>query len=365
MRSAGNRGVVQSCLQMLHVHVFLAAPLGARHVTEPGADQHQGGIAIRKCAHHAGSAADLTVQPLNHVVGANARPMLTRKVAVGQRLFNAVLDLLGGLLQFHGAQLGDHSLCLLAGRFFTLLGVDRLEHFCHNFNLGFWHNRENVAVEMHRAALVFGIREHFAHGLQHPHALVADDELYAVQAASAEPLEETDPAGLVLFHAFGGPQNLAKTILVHGDRHQNSYIFVLSAPVAAQVDAVHVDIRIPPALQGAVSPVLDVDVGFLVQFADGGGRNLAAPQGLRDVLHTAHGNARQIHLDERLLYAALPAAIPLDDGGLKGHALEPRHVERDIAVILLYIILLQMGGSIFAQYAFNTHAIRISSVIRI
>ena len=27
-----------------------------------------------------------------------------------------VLDLLGGLLQLHGAQLGDHGLCLLAGR---------------------------------------------------------------------------------------------------------------------------------------------------------------------------------------------------------------------------------------------------------
>ena len=61
--------------------------------------------------------------------------------------------------------------------FFALLGVDRLEHFCHNFDLGSGHNRENIAVEMHRAALVFGIREHLTHGLQHPHALVADDEL--------------------------------------------------------------------------------------------------------------------------------------------------------------------------------------------
>ena len=32
---------------------------------------------------------------------------------------------------------------------------------------------------MHRAALVFGVRKHLAHGLQHPHALVADDELHA------------------------------------------------------------------------------------------------------------------------------------------------------------------------------------------
>ena len=203
MKSAGNEGVVQSRLQVLHVHVFFAAPLGARHMAQPGADQYQGGVAIGECPHHTGASADLTVQPLDHVVSADAGPMLAGKIAVGQRLLNAVLDLLGSLLQLHGAQLGNHGLCLFAGRFFALLGVDRLEHFCHNFDLGFGHNRENIAVEMHRAALVFGVREHLARGLQHPHALVADDELYAVQAASAEPLEEADPAGLVLFHALG------------------------------------------------------------------------------------------------------------------------------------------------------------------
>lgn len=54
------------------------------------------------------------------------------------------------------------------------------------------------------------------------------------------------------------------------------------------------------------------------------------PQCLGDVLHTAHGNACQVHLDERCLHAALPAAIPLDDGCLEGHALEPGHMERDV-----------------------------------
>ena len=153
--SAGNRGVVQSRLQVLHVHVFLVAPLGARHMAEPGADQHQGGISIRERPHHPRPAADLPVQPLDHVVGADARPVLAGEIAVGQRLLNAVLDLFGGLLQLHGAQLGNHGLCLFAGRFFALLGVDRLEHFCHNFGLGFGHNRENIAVEIHRAALVY------------------------------------------------------------------------------------------------------------------------------------------------------------------------------------------------------------------
>ena len=38
-----------------------------------------------------------------------------------------------------------------------------------------------------------------AHGLQHSHALVADDELHAIQAASAEPLEEVTQLALSSF----------------------------------------------------------------------------------------------------------------------------------------------------------------------
>ena len=117
MKSAGNGGVVQSRLQVLHVHVFLVAPLGTRHVAEPGADQHQGGVAVRECPCHPRPSADLTVQPLDHVAGTDARPVFAGKIAVGQGLLNAVLDLFGGLLQLHGAQLGDHGLRLLTGRF--------------------------------------------------------------------------------------------------------------------------------------------------------------------------------------------------------------------------------------------------------
>ena len=82
MKSVGNRGVVQSRLQMLHVHVFLVAPLGARHMAEPGADQHQGGVAVRERPYHSRPSADLPVQPLDHVVGTDARPVLAGKNAI-------------------------------------------------------------------------------------------------------------------------------------------------------------------------------------------------------------------------------------------------------------------------------------------
>ena len=79
-------------------------------MAKPGADQHQGGVAVRERSHHAGSAANFTIQPLNHVVGTDARPMLAEKIAVGQSFLDAVLDLLGSLLQFHGAQSGNDPL---------------------------------------------------------------------------------------------------------------------------------------------------------------------------------------------------------------------------------------------------------------
>lgn len=121
MKSAGNEGVVQSRLQVLHVHVFFAAPLGARHMAQPGADQYQGGVAIGECPHHTGASADLTVQPLDHVVSADAGPMLAGKIAVGQRFLDTVLDLLGSLLQFHGTQSGNDRFSLVAGRLFCSL----------------------------------------------------------------------------------------------------------------------------------------------------------------------------------------------------------------------------------------------------
>ena len=67
LKSAGNRDVLQGSLQVLHIHVFLVAPLGAGHMAQAGADQHEGGITIRERPHHTGPAADLPVEPLNDI----------------------------------------------------------------------------------------------------------------------------------------------------------------------------------------------------------------------------------------------------------------------------------------------------------
>ena len=115
---------------------------------------------------------------------------------------------------------------------------------------------------------VFSFWKHFANGLQHTQALVPNNEFDPIQTAAAQLLEEADPAGLVLFHALGCTQNLPVSILIDRNRHQNSHILKPSAPVAAQIDPVHIDIRVTPTLQRTISLILDVDICFLVQFTE-------------------------------------------------------------------------------------------------
>ena len=75
MASAGNGGIVQHYLQMLHTHVLLVAPLCAGHVPQSGADQHQCGVPVREAADYPRPASNLPVQPFNDVVGADLQPV--------------------------------------------------------------------------------------------------------------------------------------------------------------------------------------------------------------------------------------------------------------------------------------------------
>ena len=198
MKSASNGGILNGSLQVLHVHVLLVAPLGAGHMAQPGTDQHEGGITIREGPNRTGPAADLPIEPLDDIVGPDAGPMLKRKLAVGQRLLNAVFHLLGGLLQLHCPQFFHDGFGLLTSCFLALLSMDGLEHLGHQLHFGTRRNGEYVAVKVNGTALVFGLWKHLSNRIQHPQTLVTNDEFYAVQAAATEPLKEADPAGLVL-----------------------------------------------------------------------------------------------------------------------------------------------------------------------
>lgn len=62
--------------QQGHVQVAAGAPLALSHVLQPRGHEHEGAPPVREGSDHAGSPADLAVQPLDGVVGAYAPPVL-------------------------------------------------------------------------------------------------------------------------------------------------------------------------------------------------------------------------------------------------------------------------------------------------
>ena len=74
------------------------------------------------------AAADLPVQPFNHIVGTDAGPVFAGELAVGQSLLNAILHLLGGIFQLYGTKFFHHSFSLFSGSSFALLSVECLEY---------------------------------------------------------------------------------------------------------------------------------------------------------------------------------------------------------------------------------------------
>ena len=122
---------------------------------------------------------------------------------------------------------------------------------------------------MYGTALVFRLREDFLDGVTHAEAFVPDHELYTVKPAFFQPYKEAFPAFGILLHAFGSTDDLTVTVLVYADGDKNTNIFKLSAPVALEVNAVYIDIRVLSG-QLAVSLFFNMHIGFLIQITDGG-----------------------------------------------------------------------------------------------
>ena len=128
-----------------------------------------------------------------------------------------------------------HSVGFFPSSFLALLGVNHLEHLGHQLHLGTRYYGENILVKVNCTPLVFCLRKHFTYGFQYTKELVANHQFDPIQVTAMQPLEEADPADLVLLHVIGGAENLSAALLVHSNSYQNGYIFKLSAPVVAQV----------------------------------------------------------------------------------------------------------------------------------
>lgn len=186
-------------LQLLHVHVFLVAPLGARHMTQPGADEHQGRVPVWEAADYSCPPSNLSIQAFYDIVCADSCPVLQRKIAIGQRFLNPIFYLLCCLRQLHGSQLRDDSSGFLSRRFLTLLSMNGFDHLGDELHLGLWHVTEYISVEVNDTALVFSVWKDFFRRFQHTQTLVPDNELHAVETAAFQPLKEADQLALSSF----------------------------------------------------------------------------------------------------------------------------------------------------------------------
>lgn len=89
MKSASNGDVLKGCLQVLHV----VDPLGISYIAKPDTDQHESRVAVQNTTHRTSAAMNFSVQPPNDVVRADTSPMVARKIVVGWRFFNTILNL--------------------------------------------------------------------------------------------------------------------------------------------------------------------------------------------------------------------------------------------------------------------------------
>lgn len=93
-------------------------------MSQPGTDQHEGSVSVRKDPRHTGAAVNLPVESLNHIVGPDPSPVFGGKVTVGQCFPNTVLYFLSRLFQLHFPQLSNHGFSLFTSSLLTLLSVD-------------------------------------------------------------------------------------------------------------------------------------------------------------------------------------------------------------------------------------------------
>ena len=203
---------------------------------------------------------------------------------------------------------------------------------------------------MHDAALPPGVRQELVDALDQPPAGVRDDQLNTLETAVDQMAQERRPARLVLLGALADAEDLAVTLGIHADRHQQRDVAHLGGPGSLHHDAVEEDVRML-ALDRPVPPGLDLGVDHLVEVGDRARAHPRAPERLGDVLDPPHRDAGEIHLDQRLLDRALPATVALDDRRLERLAPQLRDLQADLAGSCLQRSLIAAGPRVLPRLA--------------
>ena len=106
---------------MFHIHVAFFSPAGARYISQPCTDQHQGTVSVRKCSDSSCPSFNFAVDSFQHVVCADSGPMLAGEIHKGKSFLYAVINLLRGLAQLHFPEFFRNLPCLFPGCLFTFL----------------------------------------------------------------------------------------------------------------------------------------------------------------------------------------------------------------------------------------------------
>ena len=154
---------------------------------------------------------DLGVDPLQGVGRPDLDPVGDREVGEGGEVCLGV--------EQHGRHLGELALQGL-GHFAQLaahvtrvgLGEDRADGGRHHRALSLHHPRQDVAHEVHPAALPGGAQQDLADRGLEARVVATDHERDAVEAPSAQVAQEVTPEGLVLAVAQGESQDLAVAV---------------------------------------------------------------------------------------------------------------------------------------------------------
>jgi hypothetical protein len=123
---------------------------------------------------------------------------------------------------------------------------------------------EDVAVEMHHAALPARVGQIVGDAFDEATARVRDDQLHAAQAPVDQVAQEGRPAGLVLLGALADAEDLAVALGIDGARHQQRDVAHLARPGPLHDDPVEVEVGML-ALDRPVPPFLDLGVDLLVE----------------------------------------------------------------------------------------------------
>src|SRR4029077_9670546 len=188
---------------------------GASASTRQGRSKAPGGASSRHAAlrHEVARARKTTTLNTKALVdlirGSDAAPVLLRKRVVRQGLGHGRLDQLGCFAEPHAVEPGNDLGGFALGGWEILLGVNGLQHQRHLAQLASRHMAEDVAIEVHHAALPARLGEVLRYALDQAHAGVGDDQLDAAQAAFLEMAQKAAPAGLVLLGALDDAEDLA------------------------------------------------------------------------------------------------------------------------------------------------------------